>query len=172
MKNGKCYVHGGKLKGGSIHRDTSKASAARKRWLELLHALGLKHPGGRSNSKLQKALTMAEEAKQLVVAGARDLAEALPSDVLTRPVESLSPAEALGRAALSGSYQLIRIIEQPLERDENGNLMDLKQQRLVGDMSAVALRLFVRAAGDEMRSRSDDVLGRLLAAIQADKEKS
>ena len=73
------------------------------------------------------------------------------------------PAEALGRAALSGSYQLIRIIEQELDFN------DLKQQRLIGDMSAVALRLFVRAADGEYKARQTDALGELLAEIRAER---
>ena len=164
MKNGRCRMHGGKLKGGSLPgHDTRKSFMAWRRWLDLLHTMGLKHPGGRPR-KLKTVLTMTEQAKAVLVVAAKDLTEALPSDVLQRPIEELSPAQALGRAALSGSHQLIRIIEQPLDMN------DLKQQRLIGDMAGTALRLFVRAAEGEFQARRDDVLGQLLAAIKAEKE--
>ena len=163
MPNGRCHMHGGRLKGGSVHRDTRKPMAAWRRWVELLHAMGLKHPGGRPR-KLKTVLSMTDKAKAVLVDGAKDLAEALPTDILQRPIESLSPAQALGRAALSGSYQLIRIIEQELDMN------DLKQQRLIGDMAGTALRLVMRAGERGDQGRTNDVLGELLKAIKAEKD--
>lgn len=82
---------------------------------------------------------------------------------MLQAIESLAPATALGRAALSGLRQLIRIIEQPLD------LGDLKQQRLIGDMSLGASRLLARAAEGEFRGRRSDTIDRLLREIAAEK---
>ena len=162
----RCRVHGGgKNKGGAGRtgtRDMRKAWAARKKYDALMHIMGLKHPGG-GQFKTKTVVTMVEEAKALIVAGAHELEAALPDDTMTKEITELRPAEALGRAALSGSYQLIRIIEQELDFN------DLKQQRLIGDMSAVALRLFVRAADGEYKARQTDALGELLAEIRAER---
>ncbi len=116
---------------------------------------------------------MAEEAKIVLHETGAELERLLPADILSRPIESLSPAEALGRAALSGTHQLVRIIEQPLDIREGDpkttpppKTDELKLQRLIGDMSNVALNALRRTATAE---RAGDALGELLAEIRAEK---
>jgi hypothetical protein len=143
---------------------------ARRAYIERLHAQGLRHPGGRPR-KPKVVLTMTQEAKAVLVEAGRELEAALPADILTRPIESLSPAQALGRAALSGTHQLVRIIEQPIAVRENAEdappkADELKLQRLVGDMSNVALKALRRNATTE---RASDGLAELLAEIRAEK---
>jgi hypothetical protein len=104
------------------------------------------------------------EAKDRLEADLATLSrELMPVDGL--PIEQLPAPQALGRAALGGLQQLIRIIEQPLDLD------DLKQQRLVGDMSVAACKLFMRAAEGEFQARKQGALEQLLAEIRAAKEK-
>jgi hypothetical protein len=98
---------------------------------------------------------------------AQDVAEKHGSDLMTRPVESLSPAEALARAALSGTRQLVRLIEEPFELGVTFKL-GLAHRRLVGDMSAIALKLAIQTAEGEFRARRDDAMARLLAALAAE----
>ncbi len=136
--------------------------AGRKRKIELLHRMGLKASGGRPPGR-RKVIGMVERAKAELVRAAGELEAALPAEVITRPIESLSAPEALGRASLSGLHQLARLIEEPLDPD------DVKQRRLIGDMALGVNRLFMRAAEGEFRARHDDVLGKLLKSIRAEK---
>jgi hypothetical protein len=124
----------------------------------LRRELGLKWYGG-APRKMGRVLTMAEEAKRSLEVEARALEARLPADVMTAPIEGLPAAAALGRAALSGIYQLIRIVEQPLD------LADLKQQRLIGDMALGASKLLARAAEGEFRARKSNAIEELLAQI-------
>lgn len=170
MSNGRCRFHGGKPRPQTGYHNTAPASRVRKRWLALLHAQGRRHPGGKPR-KLKTVLTMAEEAKAVLVEARRELEGALPRDILTRDIKTLTPAEALGRAALSGTHQLVRIIEQPLDLRENKEDAppksdELKLQRLIGDMSNIALNALRRGASAE---RAGDALGELLAEIRAEK---
>lgn len=134
---------------------------ARRTYIERLHRMGLKVPGGRPPGR-GKVTSMADRAKVVLLAQAGELEAGLPADIMERPVESLPPAAALGRAALSGLRQLIRIIEQPL------NLEDLKQQRLLGDMSLGAVKMLARTAEGEFRARRSDAIEKLLAQIAAE----
>jgi hypothetical protein len=110
---------------------------------------------------------MAERAKRELVARAAELEAHLPADVMTQPVESLAPAEALGRAALSGIHQLIRIIEEPLAMGLEPEA--LKQRRLIGDMSLGAGKLYMRAAEGEFQQRKAGALDQLLEEIRVAK---
>jgi hypothetical protein len=109
---------------------------------------------------------MAEQAKQALVVEAREVEASLPADVMTRTVEELAPAEALGRAALSGARQLIRIVEQEL------NPADLKQCRLIGDMSVAALKLRVRVAEGSLQERRTDAILQTLEMIAKERMKT
>jgi hypothetical protein len=102
---------------------------------------------------------MAEQAKEAIGSAMAELKDALPLDIMKVPLESLAPAQALGRIALNGLYQLARIVEQPLDMD------NLKQQRLIGDMALGANKLLQRHAQGE---RQHDMIGKLIAAIEAE----
>src|SRR5262249_24873817 len=136
-------------------------------WLARRHAMGLKATGGRPRGT-GKVRTMAERATEQIRQEIAERAAGTPADIPARPIESLAPAEALGRAALAGLHQLIRLIEQPIAES------DVKQQRLIGDLALGVNRLFVRAAGAEFRDRRNDALQELLrdvaAAIDAEAE--
>jgi len=77
------------------------------------------------------------------------------------PVGELTPAELLRETARLGLQRLREIVSQPI------NPGDLKQQRLVGDMSLAVCKLFMRAAEGEFRARRGDALTALLARLQA-----
>jgi hypothetical protein len=70
----------------------------------------------------------------------------------------------LGRAALSGLQQLIRIIEQPLDLRED--ITAYKQQRLIGDMAVAAGKLYMRAAEGAFRQKRDTELVKLLERLK------
>ena len=164
-------MHGGNNAGAGARLvwrpGLAAAWKARRAYIERRHVLGLRVPGGRPR-KFEKVQTMAEQAKRELVARAVELEARLPADVMTRPVESLAPAEALGRAALSGIHQLIRIIEEPLQMGLEPEA--LKQRRLIGDMSLGAGKLYMRAAEGEFQQRRPGALDELLAEIRAAKE--
>lgn len=144
----RCKYHGGTNPGGSKKgHDTTKAREGRKRWLALLHMMGLKNPGGHHHRDRAKVLSMAEDAKATLLPIIEE-AKGLPDHWGSRLME---------RAA----EQLYAIIDQDLDPT------NLKQQRLVGDMSLGSLRLLQKAATDE---RKDDAIGRLLAMLEAEKE--
>lgn len=107
---------------------------------------------------------MAEEAKVHLGAQVDELSAQLPATVMDRPHDLLMPAEALGRAAMSGLHRLIEIVETPLDKD------DLKQMRLIGDMALGACKLFMRAAEGEFRQRNSDNLGKLLEMLRKESE--
>jgi hypothetical protein len=103
---------------------------------------------------------MVEEAKATIGQAIEELTAALPVDVRSLPIEELTGPQALGRASLLGLHQLCRIVEQPLDMD------NLKQQRLIGDMALGANKLLKSHAEGE---RNHDLIGRLLAALEAEK---
>jgi hypothetical protein len=121
--------------------------------------MGLRWPGG-APRKIEKVLSMAEEAKATIGAAIVELEAALPVDIMSGPIEGLPAAHALARVSLSGLYQLGRIVEQPLDMD------NLKQQRLIGDMALGANKLFKSHAEGE---RNTDLIGRLLELLEAEK---
>lgn len=160
----RCALHGGLSTGPRDWRPNVAAMVnGRKKYIEHCHALGLKAPGGRPR-KLGKVATMVERAKTALIEQSAELRAAMPSDVMLRAVETLTPAEALGRSALSGLYQLIRIVEQPID------LADLKQQRLIADIALGTTKLFARAAEGEFRARRDDAVMQLIEKLAAERE--
>src|SRR5712691_3154925 len=76
LPNGRCRMHGGRLKGGCLpgSRDMAKTNAARFRRLEFLHSMGLKEGGGHP-FKARTIETMAEKAKLLLTFAASELVE-------------------------------------------------------------------------------------------------
>jgi len=107
---------------------------------------------------------MAEDAREHLSRQIVVLERALPADVMTRRIEDLAPADALGRGALSGLHQLIRIVEQPL--DMSGSPEALKQQRLIGDMAVAGARLYMRAAEGAFKPKQSNTLITLLEALK------
>jgi hypothetical protein len=173
----RCWRHGGRNRSVTPKGfDTSAAMAGQKKWLARLHAMGLKRPQTNYPKWTKKQVeTMAEEAKIVLHEAQQQLEEVLPADILTRDVATLSPAEALGRAALSGTHQLVRIIEQPLDLREGDPKVvpppkadELKLQRLIGEMSNIAINALRRNATKE---HDDTALDELLAEIRAEKAK-
>jgi hypothetical protein len=157
----RCRHHGGKLFGSPIGawRNLGPAHAQAKRKQALYKALGLSWPGW-GHRKPERVRTMVEEAKVVLQQGIVELETALPVDVRRLPIEELTAPQALGRASLMGLYQLVRIVEMELDPE------NLKQMRLIGDMALGANKLLQRHAEGE---RSHDLIGKLLAAIEAEK---
>ena len=113
---------------------------------------------------------MAEKAIALIEEEVRELEAAIPRDVMLAPLEELNGAELMARGSLEGLRQLNRIIAQPM--DIEGTIRDqdvfgLKQQRLVGDMAHGLLKQARERAEGE---RNYDLIGRLLAAMAAEKD--
>lgn len=104
---------------------------------------------------------MAGVALQVLDEGAAELA-VLPDGEKRAP-------ELLAEGMRAGLIAARAIVSQPLAVDASGAFCDLKQQRLVSDTAAWLCRLGLRAAEGGERARRDDVLGRLLAAIEAEK---
>ncbi len=121
--------------------------------------MGLAWPGGK-HRKPAKVMTMAEEAKVTITHAIAELEAQFPADVRNLPVEELSAPQALGRASLMGLHQLVRIVEMELDPD------NLKQLRLIGDMALGANKLLQQHAEGE---RNKDLIGKLLAAMEAEK---
>ncbi len=155
----RCKFHGGRRIGryhGGWPASAHKRSAA---MLALYRALGLSWPGGRPR-KIEKVMSMVEQAKTAIGQAVMELEEALPPDIMKVPVDQLTAPQALGRASLVGLHQLVRIVEQKIIKK------DLKQQRLIGDMALGANKLLQRHAQGE---RNHDLIGKLLAALEAEK---
>jgi hypothetical protein len=160
----RCYFHGGKAYGSPIGawRNQGPAWAKAKARQALYKALGLSWPGG-GPRKPERVMTMVEEAKVKVARAIVKLEAVLPVDVRRLPIEELTAPQALGRASLMGLHQLVRIVEQPLDPE------NLKQMRLIGDMALGANKLLQKHAEGE---RNHDLIGKLLAAIAAEKEEN
>jgi len=155
----RCKFHGG----NSIHNHRPGLSASALRAVAskqaLYKAVGLPWHGG-APRKVERVRTMVERAVVVAERAIAELEAAVPVDVRTLPVEDLTPPQALGLGSLLGLQQLVRIVRQPLDLDS------LKQQRLIGDMALGMNKLLQRHAEGE---RSHDLIGKLLAAIEAEK---
>lgn len=103
---------------------------------------------------------MVEEAKAKVSHAIVELEAAVPPDVRNLPIEELTAPQALGRASLSGLYQLIRIIEQPIDPE------NLKHMRIIGDMALGANRLLQKHGTD---ARKLNLIDKLIDAMEAEK---
>jgi hypothetical protein len=113
---------------------------------------------------------MAEKAVALIDAEVRELEARLPQDVMLAPLEELNGAELMARGSLEGLRQLNRIIAQPMDIEgtiREQDVFGLKQQRLVGDMAHALLKQARERAEGE---RNYDLIGRLLAAMAAEKD--
>ncbi len=98
---------------------------------------------------------MAEEAKDQIGQGLALLAEVLPA------LAPGSPAERLGRSAEKGLGKLEAIIDLELD------VGDVKQMRLIGDMSLGVCKLFQRAAEGAFRAQEGNALLQLLEQLKA-----
>lgn len=145
-------------------------SLARKAQLRAQRAaLGLPWYGG-APRKPERVRSMAEKAVALIEEEVRELEARLPGDIMVADPETLNGAELMARGALEGLRQLRLIIVQPLDiegtiREESA--WGLKQQRLVGDMAHALLKQARERAEGE---RNYDLIGRLLAAMAAEKD--
>jgi hypothetical protein len=72
--------------------------------------------------------------------------------------EDSAPA-ILGRAAYEGAKRLLEICSERLDPE------DVKQRRLVVDMSAIALKLQIRVSQGEYKARRDGAMAQLLAQV-------
>jgi hypothetical protein len=113
---------------------------------------------------------MAEKAVALIDAEVQEFEARLPGEIMVADPLTLNGAELMARGALEGLRQLRLIIVQPLDiegtiREESN--WGLKQQRLVGDMAHVLLKQARERAEGE---RNYDLIGRLLAAMAAEKD--
>ncbi len=113
---------------------------------------------------------MAERALKIIEDEIAELEAVIPHDVMVAPLDALNGAELMARGALEGFRQLNRIISQPM--DIEGTIAEqsafgLKQQRLVGDMSGMLIKQAREQHGQE---RNHDLIGRLLAAMAAERE--
>lgn len=97
----------------------------------------------------------------------------VPQEVMLKPVDALAPGEVLGRLSLSAARNLLRIVEQPLimGNPAEGEAGDLKQQRLVGDLSLGALRLGAQVQGSALRAQTDERIAQILETIYREREK-
>jgi hypothetical protein len=109
---------------------------------------------------------MAERAKEEISQEIVELEAALPSDVMTRPIGELTPAEALARVSLKGLRRLDEIMTVPVT-----DQMDVREKRLIGDMAVAACKMFMRAAEGEFQARKAGALDELLAEIREAKAK-
>jgi hypothetical protein len=144
-------------------RNTKPANVSYRVKLALFKALGLSWYGGRPR-KPGKVMTLAEKSAEHISGEIAVLQEIVPADAMVRDISTLGPGDALGRAALSGLQQLIRIIEQPLDLRED--ITAYKQQRLIGDMAVAAGKLYMRAAEGAFRQKRDTELVKLLERLK------
>jgi hypothetical protein len=159
MPNGRCYLHGGRVKGGSVHRDMTKAWAARALANELRRSWGMKHPGGPRSVK--RTLKLMDEAEQIGNAAL----EILPAISRTT---NLSPLLVQGvEEGLSLEIETIQMVRAALKRD--GELVDRKLLTIGNTSASVVCRLGMRAIEAELRPKGEDVVTKLLAAIRAEK---
>jgi hypothetical protein len=164
--NGRCWRHGGYAVGGKGPRDMTRANIARARWLELLHALGLKHPGGYYVRKGALGAKKGKDVMAEAILQANIAIEALPATRDVPDAEKL-PVELLGegvRAGLVLTRDTVAMAQMMLDRD--GEHAD-KKFLSMANLTAIALvKLGLKASETGYR---EDVLGRLLDAIEAEK---
>jgi hypothetical protein len=113
---------------------------------------------------------MAEKAIALIDEDLGELERAIPTDIMVADPMTLNGAELMARGSLEGLRQLRLIISQPLDIARTiaeESAWGLKQQRLVGDMAHNLLKQARERAEGE---RNYDLIGRLLAAMAAEKD--
>lgn len=101
-------------------------------------------------------------ARELLGDAIERLGAALPVAVASGETAPETPAQLLNVVARRGLEQLFRIVDQELDME------NLKQQRLVGDMSIAVGKLLMRAAESEFRVRRDDAVTQLLELLAAE----
>ena len=157
----RCKFHGGGGSGWYGPRSTVKQRAVVAARQALMRALGLPWYGGRPKRRAE--IKMADQA----IAIANAVLEVLPPARANVPDSEKGTVELLSEGVRDGlllARDTVRLGQMALARD--GEKVDRK---LLGMANLTALgltKLGLRAAEGERR---DDVLGRLLAAIEAEK---
>lgn len=121
--------------------------------------MGLKGPGGRRRTERVKDM-----ARKTVKEIERVL-EDLPAPI-DKPPERMTLLELsteTNRVGLAACLDMCRRYTPD---------MDIKERRLIAEIAGMTLRANVRLAEGEFRARSDDVLGRLIEMIEAERERS
>jgi hypothetical protein len=138
----------------------------RKRYIERLHAFGMKAPGGRPRGLTGHAGAV-ERARLAVAKGREKLVSAVPAvvELQGRELSELTHGEALARIAFKGIKRLGEILSIEIPR-ESGEVRDVKVYRLVSDMAVAAGKMWL-AAGDRAASaKRDRALKELLEEIR------
>lgn len=130
---------------------------ARRRWVERLHALGLRAPGGRVPGR-KKVDAMVERA----VAVVDELLEHLPA----MGEDLRSDAEKSSGELLTEGMRAGLIVGRDIVRSYDPNA-DIKERRLVAETAGWIAKLGVRIAEADMRARgSQEGVLRVLEALK------
>jgi len=160
MPNGRCYLHGGKLKGPVTPEGKARSEAARlvghARYIErirLAKALGIidKIPGSRKGSGTKPRFRMIEAAKEIALA----TIEQLPA-VVDKPFDEQTMGEQLATVTRMSLKEAYRILQLPCD-DDNLKLTSIKKDTA---LSLIATQ--VRVDESIMRRQSADRLPEML----------
>lgn len=154
----RCRYHGAYAGAKDPWKGLALARGGRRRWVERLHALGLKAPGGRVPGR-KKVDAMVERA----VAVVDQLLEHLPA----MGEDLRSDAEKSSGELLTEGMRAGLIVGRDIVRSYDPNA-DIKERRLVAETAGWIAKLGVRIAEADMRARgSQEGVLRVLEALQA-----
>lgn len=170
--NGRCYLHGGCSTGPGAAMDwrpgIEAALLAKRKWLADLHALGLKHPGGRPARRWRK---LDGASRKEVLQRMADVIENLPVGPVDKPVERWSHTELLSDAARLGLIRWREIMQWECSlRPETDH--DVKIANLVERAANNAARVLSTVQAAAMQTSADKDLYELIARIAEHKENS
>jgi len=150
----RCRLHGGCSTGPRDWRANVTAMWwGRKRYIERLHAQGLKAPGGRPSGRWWKRPA---DERERILREMADTIDKLPAPP-AKPIEQWSLPELLNDTARRGLIQLHGIISQPLKLkqspDDRLDPDELRLQRLVGELGLGADKLLARVQETDLREQ-------------------
>jgi hypothetical protein len=133
----------------------------RKRYIERLHACGVRAPGGRSPKLgfVRGIQWMAQKQLRAAIVAAEARLPTVSADD--------TPAALLGRGVLAGLRRLEEIVGVPV--DEAMMREQPKMARLIGDTALGVAKPGLRVQEGAMRGQRDAALEALLAEIQAER---
>ncbi|MDE2103646.1 MAG: hypothetical protein KGL39_40785 [Patescibacteria group bacterium] len=161
----RCKYHGGRMvpwpKGKRRSAaDMSRTWEGRARAQARRKAQGLPWYGKRTPGKLE-AQAMAEVAKEVIETFLADL---------PAPGEAAPGAMTLGQLSTEvNRHGLLACLDMVQRYDPDG---DIKDRRLIVEITGMVTRANVRLAEGEFRARRDDVIGRLIAELAAERQEA
>lgn len=156
-RGGRCRLHGGAWNSGRNHNPPGFSKEARAAWRakqDWRRANGIKAPWGQP-PKAGRVKKMADDTAREI----ETVLTGLPAAV-DKPPDQMTLPELLQETSRHGLMACLDICRR-YEPE-----MDLKERRLVVDVTGQALRTMIRVMEEGFKARRDDKIDKLLAELE------